>query len=104
MKKSITMAQLAKEGYQTFAGSGFCAPEREHWGDVERAMRERATKVVNGLLGSVVKAYVKQATPFLVAELVSSLFASVRIEFDDKGPFVRLNAEPEEPKEEPCGS
>lgn len=91
MKNALSMAQLAKEESRAFDGTGFCAPDREHWGSIERVVRERATRVVNGMLKTVVHAYLQQARPFLVAELISEIFSSIRIEFDDKGPFVRLN-------------
>ena len=99
MKTEIQLRELAKSESEAYAGTGFMEPKRQkYWGSIETHVKEKATKVVNGLLDQLVKAYVKQALPFLVANLISELYDSVKIEFDDRGPYIRLDA----PKAKPC--
>ena len=92
-KSSIQLSALAAQEADAFTGTGFCEPERiAYWGRFEAHMKEKATRVVNGLLNSMVKAYVKQAMPFLVANLIAEFYASTKIEFDARGPYIRLEA------------
>ena len=98
VKSSIQLSALAAQESEAFTGTGFCEPERiAYWGKFEAHMKEKATRVVNGLMNSMIKAYMKQAMPFLVANLIAEFYASTKIEFDERGPYIRLEAKEASP-------
>lgn len=93
MKTAVELRELAKSEADAFAGTGYDEPKRQqYWKSFEAHVNEKATKMVNGLLGMLVKAYVKQAAPFLVSTLIAEFYENTKIEFDERGPYIRLDA------------
>lgn len=105
MRKTISMKEIAASHSEAFKAAGFDAPALQgYYRGIHEQLEQRATRVVNGMLKDLLNRYVAKARPFLVADLMANLYDSIAIEFDEQGPFIRLNTTPKAPEPaKPCG-